>query len=226
MTFNMTCGTTFGRRHSTKRVELKPFRICSMKRTLHLVRHGMHAEVGRALSGRSEIPLDARGRVQAEKLALHLASLPITSVHSSPCLRARETALPIANQKGLEIEVVHALDEVEFGRFSGRSFVDLADDPDWVMWNAERDMARCPDGENMAEAVTRALNHLKGIELEQTPAVCVSHCDIIRGVVCNVLGLGLDRIFSFDCDPGSVTTLVLEGSAARLVSLNERCLGQ
>jgi broad specificity phosphatase PhoE len=191
-----------------------------MKRIVHLVRHGTHAEVGRVLSGRSEIALDARGRAEAEALAARLDALPLASIHSSPRRRARETAAPIAARKGLQVHIADALDEVDFGRFAGSAFADLAGDADWQHWNAERATARCPGGETMAEAVARARDYIEKLPAEQTPALCVSHCDIIRGLVARALGLGLDRIFAFDCDPASVTTLILHGSDVRLASLN------
>jgi broad specificity phosphatase PhoE len=158
--------------------------------------------------------------VEAEALAARLEMLPIASIHSSPRRRARETAAPVAASKGLDVCIADALDEVDFGRFAGSAFADLAGDADWQRWNAERAGARCPGGETMAEAVARAWDHIATLPDEQTPALCVSHCDIIRGLIARALGLGLDRIFAFDCDPASLTTLIFEGSDVRLASLN------
>jgi len=191
-----------------------------MKRIVYLVRHGTHAEVGRVLSGRSEIALDPRGRAEAEALAGRVAPLAIASLHSSPRRRARETAAPIAGHKGLDIRIADALDEVDFGSFAGSAFADLAANADWQNWNARRSTARCPGGETMAEAVERAWAYIGSLPDGQLPALCVSHCDIIRGLVAQTLGLDLDRIFALECDPASLTTLAFEGSDARLVSLN------
>jgi len=215
-------GTSRAPEHSTIRVEVGAVRICNMKRLIHLVRHGRHAEVGHVLSGRSDIGLSDLGHAEAEALAAHLAGRPIASIHSSPRRRTRETAAPIAARTGLPVQIADALDEIDFGRFTGLSFDTLASDPDWRHWNAERGMARCPGGESMAEAIDRAWTYLSAIPEEQTPVLCVTHCDIIRGLVVRVLGLNFDRIFAFDCDPASLTTLVLEASDARLVALNAR----
>ena len=78
----------------------------------------------------------------------------------------------------------------------------------------------------MTEAVTRAWDYLHALPATATPALCVTHCDVIRGLVASHLGLPFTAIYGFNCDPGSVTTLVLNdpaaGAGARLVALNER----
>jgi len=196
-----------------------------MKRLIHLVRHGRHAEIGHVLSGRSEIGLSDVGHAQADVTAAHLARGPIASIHSSPRRRARETAAPVAARTGLPVLIANALDEIDFGRFTGMPFDALADDLDWQAWNTERATARCPGGETMGEAIDRVWSYIGALPETQTPALCVSHCDIIRGLVATVIGLDFGRIFALDCDPASVTTLVLDGSDARLVGLNQQCWG-
>jgi broad specificity phosphatase PhoE len=191
-----------------------------MARSILLARHGHHEEVGRVLSGRSNISLDRQGRAEAETLARLLAPRGVTRIVSSPRARTRETAAVAAEALGLPVAVEAALDEVDFGDFTGRAFAALDGDPDWQRWNGERGSARCPGGETMGEAVARAVGFVAGCGEGVT--LCVSHCDVIRGVVAHYLGLPLERIFSLGCDPGSVTTLVLEGDGAMVVALNER----
>jgi broad specificity phosphatase PhoE len=193
-----------------------------MSRTVLLVRHGTHAEVGRLLSGRSEIGLNARGRREAEALAQALNGTPIATLHTSPRLRARETIAPIAARRALPVTVAPGLDEIDFGGFTGRSFAALAGDANWERWNAERATTRCPGGETMAEASDRALAYLRGLAADDAPALCVTHCDIVRAMVVRALGLGFDRMFAFDCDPGSCTTLAIGDGEVRIVALNER----
>lgn len=193
-----------------------------MGRIIHLLRHGSHQEVGKVLSGRSEIALDEAGQTDAQAAAILLRNSPIVSIYSSPRRRAWETALPLAKSRAIEVRCAEALDEIDFGRFTGRSFEELDADPDWTRWNVERDRARCPDGETMAEAVARAWTFLASLAAEATPAVCVTHCDIIRGVVADRIGMGIGRIFALDCDPGSITTLAIDDDEVRLVALNRR----
>ena len=184
------------------------------------MRHGQHDEVGRVLSGRSGIALNAAGRAQAEALAGWFENARPASLHSSPRRRAIDTAMPLAGQLGLAIARAPGLDEIDFGEFAGRSFAALEADPAWQRWNGDRMSARCPGGETMAEAAARAWAYLRTIEAAQTPAVCVTHCDVIRALVAQLLGLGFNAMFSFDCDPASITTIELDDGWARLVTLN------
>lgn len=185
-----------------------------------LARHGTHAEVGHVLSGRSEIALSSRGEAEAAALAEALDGTPIASLHTSPRRRARDTAAPLGERRGLLAEIAPALDEIDFGEFTGRSFAELDSDPDWFRWNAERATARCPGGETMGEACARAAEYLTSLAPDRFPALCVTHSDVIRGLVARQLGLGFERMFDLECDPASRTTLDLD--TGRLVALNER----
>ena len=188
--------------------------------TIYLARHGSHAEVGTVLSGRSAIPLSDAGRAEARRLAGRLDGMGIARIHSSPTARARETAAIVAERLGLPVEIADALDEIDFGAWAGRSFAALADDPSWQAWNSRRGEAMPPGGESMAAATARARRH---IEAQSAGTIlCVTHCDIIRGLAAHYLGLGLDRLLAFDCDPASLTILALFPGGGRVVTLNER----
>lgn len=186
-----------------------------------LARHGHHAEVGKVLSGRSEIPLSLLGREQALRLADRLADRPLDRVYSSPRRRAVETAAAVAERHGLPVEPAEDLDEIDFGAWAGQSFAALDDAPDWRAWNAARGSAATPSGETMRSATSRALRHIESMAAAGV-VLCVSHCDIIRGIVAHYLGLSMDRLLSFDIDPASCTTIELAGGSARLIAINER----
>ncbi len=191
-----------------------------MSRTVLLIRHGTHDEVGRVLSGRSDIGLNAEGVRQAERLAQWLDTVPIGTLHASPRRRAHETALPLAKRRSMPIAEVAAFDEIDFGAFTGRSFAALAQDPDWHIWNAQRDTAQCPRGEGMAAMLDRA--RACRDSLPAGTSAIVTHCDVIRGLVADVLGVPMRGIFAFDCDPCSITTLADSDGRWRLLSLNEQ----
>ena len=141
-------------------------------------------------------------------------------MHASPRGRAQQTAAAIR----AEVVTAEALDEVDFGEWTGLRYDVLDGDAAWDRWNGERSTARVPGGESMTEAQERAVGYVR-----QVASACagravalVSHCDIIRAIVAWVLGLSLNRLLSFDVDPASVTRLVVGDWGARLVSLNER----
>jgi len=190
----------------------------------HLIRHGMHGEFGRVLSGRSGAsPLTGEGRVQAEGVAGWSAVGPVTGIHASPRGRTVETASIIAAACGLEFRIVAELDEVDFGSWSGRCFADLEGDPRWHDWNRRRSTGQAPGGESMEQAVNRAVRHIERTARQQPGAtiLCVTHCDIIRGIVAHYLGLSLDNLLRFEVDPGSISTVSVGESGARVTRLNE-----
>ncbi|MCD2316591.1 histidine phosphatase family protein [Sphingomonas sp. IC-11] len=194
-----------------------------MTTIIHLVRHGAHADAGRVLTGRGgDDGLASIGRAQAAWAAERLGSQKVVHVESSPQRRTRETAGVIAAVCGAEPEIVEALDELDFGEWTGRVIADLDGDPDWTRWNSARSQARVPGGERMTDAVSRAVAHLNALGRQSWSGsvVCVSHADIIRGVVAHYLGLSLDRMLLFDVDPGSITSLVVGEWGGRLLSLN------
>jgi len=194
---------------------------------IHLVRHGHHDEVGRVLSGRSSIALNRRGRAQAEALVSKFSEMELGTVHSSPRLRALETAAPIAQAHGLAIDIAPALDEIDFGAFAGREFSELDGDPAWHRWNAERAHWRCPGGETMGEVVARAEGLLFSLTEagRAAPVVCVTHCDVIRGIVAHALGWPMEKMFALRCDPASLTTLAVARGTVKIISLDRGAAG-
>jgi probable phosphoglycerate mutase len=195
--------------------------------TILLVRHAAHSHLGQILSGRSpDIALSDTGRSQAQTLAGRLSGTRLHAVHSSPVQRAQETAALIAaERRALPVEVVPALNELDFGDWSGRAFVELNGDPRWATWNESRSTAVAPNGESMAEAQLRAWAHIEEVALTSAnqTIVMVSHCDIIRAVVAHVLGVSLNLYGRFDIDPASVTRLAVGEWGAKVLSLNETC---
>jgi broad specificity phosphatase PhoE len=193
--------------------------------TILLIRHAAHVELGRTLTGRRrDVSLSREGLEQAEIVADLLGVEPLAAVYSSPRERAYYTAREIAEQHEKKVEILDALDEVDFGDWTGRSFDDLEGDPLWDAWNAERSTSRPPGGEAMTDAVARAVDGLEARAAEHWDQViaAVSHCDIIRGVIAHYLGLPLDNLLRFDIDPASVSRLVVGSWGARVMSVNER----
>jgi broad specificity phosphatase PhoE len=193
--------------------------------TILLIRHAAHVELGRILSGRRrDVALSSEGLEQAEIVADLLSIEPLAAIYSSPRERAYYTARTIAEPHDVKVEIVNGLDEVDFGNWSGSAFDQLEGDPAWSEWNEARGSARPPSGEGMAEAVERAVAALAEIAAEQKGQLvaCVSHCDIIRGVIAYHLGLSLDHMLRFDVDPASVSRIALGAWGARIMTVNER----
>lgn len=196
-----------------------------MTATLFLARHASHGDLGRVLSGRGGGgPLTNAGRQQAERLAERLAKESLTRIQSSPQRRAIETAAVVAERTGLGIEEVSALDEIDFGQWTGLAFEDLAADPAWMAWNQQRGRTCPPGGESIAAVAERTASHLERLARSDGDRVlCVSHCDVIRATIAHYLGLCLDHVLRFDVDPAALSILSIGGWGVRLITLNEQC---
>ena len=196
-----------------------------MTATVLLIRHAAHVELGKVLTGRRrDVALSPEGLQQAEIVADLLGVEPLAGVYSSPRERAFYTARQIADQHELKVELLDALDEIDFGDWTGKSFDELEGDPLWDAWNETRSSAQPPGGETMAEATRRAavaVAELAGAHAEHRIAI-VTHCDIIRGLIARYLGLPLDNLLRFDIDPASVSRLAVGSWGARVMSVNER----
>jgi predicted glycosyltransferase/broad specificity phosphatase PhoE len=85
-----------------------------------LVRHGHTAWNGRRHIGWADVPLDAAGCRQAQEVARALASERVDAVYTSPLMRARDTARPVAEAHGVTPVVLDDLRELRFGDLEGQ----------------------------------------------------------------------------------------------------------
>lgn len=190
--------------------------------TFHLVRHA--EKIGaNVLAGRAPgVHLSERGHRQAEAIARFFEREPIDRIFSSPMDRARETAAPLARNKGLNLDLVDAFAELDFGNWTGRTPAQLAGDAQWERFNRFRAGTRAPTGESMLEAQARvvaALIDWRDVLAGQT-VVVVSHAEPIRGALLHFLGASIDQWARLTIDLASVSTLELSADAARLTRCN------
>jgi broad specificity phosphatase PhoE len=188
---------------------------------IHLIRHGTHDLVSRRLCGRAPgVGLGEAGRRQAKALARAITNP--SRVVTSPVERARQTAVVIAAAHARPLEEEEALNEIDFGAWTGRDFAELDPLPEWRRWNARRDQARPPDGESMLDVQIRLSRWLETLSTTDAGTVAaVSHADVIKSVVALTLGLSLQAHDRFEVSPGSVTTVSATPDGLTLLGLNE-----
>lgn len=163
---------------------------------LVLVRHGATewSRTGRH-TGRTDVPLDEGGRIQAAALGARLAAMGIDRVLSSPLARARATCELAGLGDGSE--VVDELVEWDYGAYEGLTTPEIRDErPGWHLF---RD--GCPGGESPDDVGARA-DVLLGLLAACRPgstAALFGHGHILRVLAARWLAL----------DPGAGQLLTL-----------------
>jgi broad specificity phosphatase PhoE len=191
--------------------------------TFLLIRHGAHDLLGNTLAGRTrDISLNAAGLREAEELVARVTRFHIAAIHSSPRHRARETIAPLARSIGVEPVIDPGLDEIDFGRWSGRLFTELAHEPGWDTWCNARGHAQPPGGETIVavqERIVATLRQLRDRHADATIAL-VTHGDVIKAALAHYLRSSLDDLERFDIAPASASVVVDVGSWSQVKLVN------
>ena len=133
---------------------------------LLLIRHGETPDnvAGRLASVLPGPSLTERGRDQAAALAERLADEPIGAIVASHATRAQETAAPLADALGLQLQVRAGLHEITCGDLEGRTDKAAAYEFLGVLGAWWRDPGvRVPGGENGVEFVRRYTDAIDAI---------------------------------------------------------------
>ncbi|HLS80232.1 MAG TPA: histidine phosphatase family protein [Steroidobacter sp.] len=196
-----------------------------------LVRHGACERMDDLLFGRViDVPLSRRGRMQSARLAQGVDGLPVLRIEASPRVRAQQTAQPMAERLGCTVLPCAELDEVDFGRWAGQPFQELALDPEWRRWNQQRDSACTPAGETMAGVQKRIVDHMRRLAAESLRAhandvvVLVTHAEVIRAALLYCLHEPFGRYATLRIDPACVSTVEVSARAMRVLGVNRSTL--
>ncbi len=136
-----------------------------MHTDIFLVRHGQ--SYGNVQGRLCAVPpgpgLTQRGRLQAEAATNRLLEQGVcpSLIISSPLARALETARPLAEATGLEVQVRWALREVDFGPWEGKCFEELSSLEQFRSWCVDPEQFPPPGGERLSDVADRVLGLLR-----------------------------------------------------------------
>ncbi|QRM42610.1 histidine phosphatase family protein [Rhizobium sp. BG4] len=170
-----------------------------------LVRHG---ETEWSLSGRhtgrSDIPLTAKGEEAARGLASRLAGITPAAVWSSPSARARNTCA--LSGFGASAVIKDDLAEWDYGDYEGITTKEiLKTRPGWQLF---RD--GCPNGETAAATGARADRIITELRTLDAPVLIFSSSHFLRVLAARWLGLPPEGGEKFVLDTASVSVLGYE----------------
>ena len=208
---------------------------------IYLIRHG-ETDWNRdgICMGQMDVPLNARGRRQAERTAERLAPVRLDRLYSSDLSRARETAQIIVERQphAPEIRTRRDLREMDYGHWQGyrREEIELRFAESFQDGDPHRTdplAFRPQGGESLQELYERSVRAFREIFAEsrgETVAV-VAHGGVIRCMVEWVLQQGAPRFregepfisFGFAVSNCGITHIQEEPEGLVLRVLNDTC---
>jgi len=188
---------------------------------LLIIRHGL--PIRRELTeGAADPELAPQGREQADHLARYLASEHIDAVYASPMARAKETAAPLAELLGMEIQISPGVAEWDQNSSEYVPVEELkaANDPRWQAMLA----GEWSSDESEDDFRARVLDSIETIidDHRGQKVAVVCHGGIINGYLSHVLGLGEFARGFFYPNYTSINRVAAASSGERsIVTVNE-----
>ena len=185
---------------------------------LLLVRHALphRSEPGQG----ADPELSDEGRAQAARLPDALARYPISRVVSSPQRRAIDTAAPVAQARGLTVDIEDRFAEYdrELPAYIPIEQIRAEDPKEWARMAAGQ-LPSAVDEDAFRARVQAAVDHLVATAEHEDTVAVFSHGGVINVVLHEILGTR--RILSFPIDYASVTRLLFSRSGqASVVAVN------
>jgi probable phosphoglycerate mutase len=187
---------------------------------LLLVRHGETDwnRQGR-FQGQIDIPLNANGRAQAAAARDVLAEVPLQRAYTSPMARPRQTAeLILTAHAGVPLTSCGGLAEIGHGLWEGRLESEIAEGwPELLhSWKVAPETVTMPGGETIQQVWERSMacwnRIVAGLDPSET-ALVVAHDAVNKAILCALLGLGPEAIWSIKQGNGGVTVIDYPGGA-------------
>jgi broad specificity phosphatase PhoE len=181
-----------------------------------LVRHGQTewSRDGRH-TGRSDVPLTAEGRSQAERLGGELSGRDFALVLTSPLSRAAETCRLAG--LGERAQPRDELLEWDYGYYEGLTTPRVREErPGWVLW---RD--GCPGGESATQVGARVDPVIAELRDSAGDAILFAHGHVLRVLAARWVGLGPERGALLHLDTGALCALGWEREQPVITLWNE-----
>jgi probable phosphoglycerate mutase len=191
----------------------RPFTAPDGAHEVLLVRHGaVDAPAPDGLiGGRSDPPLNARGREQAGAVAERLAGEQICALFTTPLRRTIETAAPILDRHDMDPVVVPELGEIFLGEWEGHGIHDRGAraDPEFVAMMRVQRWDVIPGAEDQQAFAARVRDGIATVAdaaVAGAVAVAVTHSAVIAEICRQATG---SEPFAFlTSTNGSITRLV------------------
>lgn len=168
--------------------------------------------------------LSQKGIAQATALADCFRDISIDCVVASPLKRTYETAIVVAQRKGIAVQKEPAIMETNHGKWEGKSKQEII--KDWPKlyrkWQRFPSRVTFPAGERFVETQQRVLSWWHRLCIaDPADTLVVSHDNILRIIIANILNMKLNKIWKFHLQPTAVTKVEIVSDRATLQVLND-----
>lgn len=195
--------------------------------TVILIRHARSsANAAGILAGQTPgVRLDPTGVEQSFRLAEILGAISIAKVFISPLERCLDTISPWISQHGKNAEI-HSdsrIIEPDYGLWSGKNLDELRTQPLWdLVQNSPREVT-FPSGESLLDVWERTksfYSSLREFSDQEINVVVVSHGDIIKFLIAQIVDLEMNKFQNLVIEPASVSIARFEKDSSRLIQSN------
>jgi len=191
-----------------------------------LVRHGetQWNTTGR-FGGHSDVPLNEKGKNQAEAAGQKLKSNTFDRVYCSDLSRAVDTAAAIIKHHDINVKYTPTIREMYFGKWEGLTYKEILKSyPEQSKeWVKDFTNVACLEGESMKtfyDRIAQAFDEIKSEAKDDETILVVAHSGVIRSILTKELLGSIDGYWKFKIDNGSIAILEYDKEFPILVGLN------
>ncbi|MFM2120558.1 MAG: hypothetical protein RL722_2026 [Pseudomonadota bacterium] len=186
------------------------------------LRHGeTDWNVAGRVQGQLDVPLNAEGLAQAERLAAALADEPIAAIYSSDLARAASTAAALSRRTGLPLQLRQGLRERHFGAFQGHTVAEVEQQhPELSLRWRKREPGFTPEGgESLLTFYARCVDAATEVARRhpgETIAL-VAHGGVLDCLYRAASGMALEAPRSWELGNASINRLLYTGEGFTII---------
>jgi len=192
---------------------------------LYLIRHG-ETDLNKPgiFFGNKDVGLNQIGKKQSEELEKAMDNIELDVIISSPLRRCIETAKGIASRKGLVINVIDELREMDFGLWEGYHYDDVARlyPDEWKKGMEDWRSMHPTNGECFKDFYSRVCNAIRTIieSYDGKNVALITHVGCMRVIVSDLLGLKEEGFWNFYFEHGKYSLLEIEEGHCTIRKIN------
>ena len=197
---------------------------------LYILRHGeTDWNKNKLLQGKSDVPLNDKGRELAKASAEGMKDIPFDLVFTSPLERARETARLVLGDRNIPFITDNRIEEIGFGEMEGkpwRKSEDFPGDENIYRFFHHPDQYIPPKGgESLTDLAKRCADFMQDIcnrpELEEKTILIATHGAATRGLLNSLRDWKLEDFWGGRVAPNCGVAIVeSHGGQAKLLAEN------